>query len=498
MEGFRAAFLMNPSTTRTRRDRLFLPAVALLFALPLLFAPGRAFSQETVTRPAAVAPATAPSDDTANGDYGGYYTWPEMKTKMAEWTAKYPRLVHTTTLGRTLEGREIPLLRLSDRSSVAEGDIEVLLMAGIHPREQQPQVCLVRLIDELLAGYDKDPRLTRLLKERQIWVVPILNVDGKIHDMKAGDGRSRGADWRKNRRRNNDATVGVDLNRNFAVRWGGSRMLDPTWQTTTDNPAGNIYEGLSPLSEPESNALAVFLAQRRRRLRAFVDIHSPLRIILHPPYTVRSESERFRKIAEGMRSRQKDAYPLGATHPDEEPSADPRGGNSGLTYTWAYYTQGIYGFNFEIAGPPDTPRGIEARYPQVGWIEQEYRDNVREPLLFFLEAAGDLPATRPGSVTCAPGGGEFSGRLTPGATVTWNPPALEGKWDWAVLVSERPEVVVPSEYRLAPLRRGFTLQIDPRALPGTVIPLTLYIWDRNHTVTPLPFTLTLTVAPPEK
>jgi hypothetical protein len=422
------------------------------------------------------------SDDTPNGDYGGYYTWTEIKAKIAEWRTKYPNLVQEGVLGKTYEGRDIPLLRLSDDAAVNESEPEVLLMAGIHPREQQPQVCIVRLIDEMLAGYGRDERMTRLLKERQIWVIPVLNVDGKVYDMKHGNGKNKGADWRKNRRPNGDGTFGVDLNRNFAMRWGGNREIDPLWRAATTDTKANIYEGPGPLSEPENRALAKFMTDRKN-LRAFMDIHSPLRILLFPAYSIGPEYARFRKIVEGMKERQKDPYPTSKdAKPDTEPPARVRGGNSGLTYTWAYYTRGIYGFNFEI--------GLPNRYPPVKDIEAEYEKNVREPLLFFLESVGELTPATPGTVTCE-GEGKLSGKLTPGAVVSYTPPPVQGACDWMALVSEKREIVVPSEYRLAPLKNGFTLQVDKDARPGTKVPFTLYLWDKDRHVSEVRFTLTV-------
>lgn len=406
-----------------------------------------------------------------NGDYGGYYTWPEMKDKIAAWRSAYPNLVHQTSLGRTLEGRDIPLLRLSDDAAVNENEPEVLLMAGIHPREQQPQVCLMRLIDELLDGYGRDARLTRIIKERQVWIIPVLNVDGKVFDMKNGNGTDKGADWRKNRRPNANGTVGVDLNRNFPVRWGGGRLFDPTWKATTENPAANIYEGSAPMSEPETRALTRFI-EDRPRLRAFLDIHSPLRAIFFPPHLIAPEHERFTRLATRMQSLQKKPYPITKAAPNSEPAPGARGGNSGLTYHWSYYTRGVYSLNFEI--------GLPSRYPPVSEILAEYAANVREPLLYFLEASGDLePVKGPGAAVGL--SGRMSGALRPGATVTWTP-EIEGPCDYAILISDSPEVVVPSEYRNVPLKTGFTLEVARNARPGARVPMTLYLWDRGRRV----------------
>ncbi len=420
------------------------------------------------TTAAAPAMAPGPKDDMPNGDYGGYFTWPEIQEKIAGWRRRYPNLVHEGVLAKTLEGRDIPLLRLSDDADVKDGEPEVLVMAGIHPREQQPQVCLLRFIDELLEGYGKDPRLTKILRERQVWVIPVLNVDGKVYDMKRGNGTTKGADWRKNRRPNADGTYGVDLNRNFPVRWGGGRLYDESWKTTTTDTKGNIYEGPSALSEPESKALADFITSRPK-LRAFLDIHSPLRVLLHPTYLIGPEYARFTRILSGMQGLQKSPYPTTKARPDAEPEPGERRGDSGLTYTWAYYARGVYGFNFEI--------GLPSRYPPVPEILKEYEDNVRGPLLYFLEAAGDLPLPKRGDARCE----RFTTSAPPGPGAEFAlTPEVSGRWDYAVLLSGSPDAVVTSEYRRAPLKAGFSVRVAPGARPGAKVPLTLYLWDKDR------------------
>lgn len=405
--------------------------------------------------------------DQPNGDYGGFYTWPEMRAELDALKKAHPRHLWETSLGRTYEGREIPLFRISADARKEGSTPEVLLLSGCHPREQQPQICTMRLLRDLLEGYGKDPRITRLLDERQIWLVPMFNVDGKVHDMQHGNGKDKGADWRKNRRPGPQGTVGVDLNRNFGVRWGGNRKVSESWNTTTDNPAGNIYEGAAPLSEPENQALARFMT--RRPLRAFVDIHSPFRTLLFPQFQGEADFARHSEMAQAFVAEQKQPYPFTQRPRAAEPPPAVRSGDTGLTYTWSYYTEGIYSFNLEI--------GLTGRYPPPTEIEKEYAANLREPLLRFIQSAGELPPRRKGSVKLQSAAVEPA--ASPGKMVSWSP-KLAGEWEYAVVVSPNPEVTVVSEFRRSPLRSGFTLQVQPGAKPGSRHPLTLYVWDKER------------------
>jgi carboxypeptidase T len=404
-------------------------------------------------------------DDSANGDYGGFWTWPEIAARIGELEKAHPAILHRTSLGKTFEGREIPLLKVSDRAAEDEDEPEILLMAGIHPREQQPQIAILDLLDTLLGGYGRDERVTRLVDGREIWILPVLNVDGKVHDMKHGNGKDQGANWRKNRRKNGDGTFGVDLNRNFPVRWGGA----------PDEEGAITYEGTRPLSEPETQALARFFDERP--LRAFVDLHSTMRAIFHATYLIPPERERFEKLTRGMRAAQKDPYR--ATEPVDDADPPPRRpGNTGLTNAWGYYTRGVYSVIFEIAGA-----GFYARPEE---IRREVAANVRGALLHLIEAAGDLPLARPGAVRLR--GGTADRPLRPGAEAAWTP-SLEGPCEYAVLVSEDPAIQVPSEFRRIPARTGFTLQVDRTAKGGERVPMALYLWDRDRGRSVVRFTL---------
>jgi len=404
-------------------------------------------------------------DDAPNGDYGGFHTWPEILERLGQLEKAHPDLIRRSSIGKTDEGRDIPILRVSAPGDDARP--EILLMAGIHPREQQPQICLLRLLGDLVEGYGRDDRLTRLLRERCVWILPVLNVDGKVYDMRYGNGKDKGANWRKNRRRNGDGTFGVDLNRNFPIRWGSG----------IEEGRSETYEGPRPLSEPETQALERFFDERP--LRAFVDIHSTMKAILHAGYLTGPDHDRFEKLTSGMRGLQKDPYAVTKAVKDEDPPL-VRGGNTGLTNAWGYYTHGVYSLIFEIAG-----RGF---YDAPGDVLREYDAEVREPLLHVIAACGDLPLPRKGDLKLVRG--SFDGRTLPGAHLAWTP-KVEGACSFGVLATADAAVEVTSEFRLFPVKSGFTLQISSKAKPSTAVPMTLYLWDAERGRSVERFTLTV-------
>lgn len=425
-----------------------------LLLILLLGAPARGAE----SRPAST-PLLLPATNTTDSSAGRFYTWPEIRRTIDHWKLEHPQLVHEESLGKTAEGRDIPILRISDHADGNQSDKpQILLMGGIHPREQQPQIAVMRLGGELLDSYGRDDRITRLVKTRQIWLIPVLNVDGKIYDMRASDGTVRGANWRKNRSKGTGSALGVDLNRNFAIRWGGGSL----------KPGAATYQGAAPLSESETRALAAFLESHP--VRAFVDMHSHMKAIFHPMYLIEGEHARYASLMRGIFAAQKSRYrtytnlpPPGASPPDT------RGGDTGLSFQFAYYAAGVYSFNVEIGGA--------TFYDPPAHIEQEYLDNVREPLLYLIDRCADLPLRREGSAKCdaAPS----APLLKAGATEHWKP-EITGPCDYAVLTSLSPDVVVTSEYRTGPIREGFTLRVSRHAKPGSRVHFRLYLWTADH------------------
>jgi carboxypeptidase T len=426
----------------------------LLLLMLALSAPARGAESGTLSKP-----LPEPTTNSAASSAGRFYTWTEIRRTIDRWKREHPQLVHEESLGKTAEGRDIPILRISDDADGSKSDRpQILLMGGIHPREQQPQIAVVRLGQELLDGCGRDARITRLVKTRQIWLIPVLNVDGKVYDMRQSDGTVRGANWRKNRSKGAGRTLGVDLNRNFAIRWGGGSL----------KPDAATYQGAAPLSEPETRALAAFL--ETHTVRVFVDMHSHMKAIFHPMYLIEGERARYASMMRDIFAGQKSRYrtyanlpPAGASPPDT------RGGDTGLSFQFAYYAAGVYSFNLEIAGA--------GFYDPLARIEQEYLDNIREPLLYLIERCADLPVRREGSAKL-----DFPAPAIPlkaGATEHWKP-EITGPCDYAVLTSLSPDVLVTSEYRTWPIQEGFTLKISKDAKPGTRVPLRLYLWTADH------------------
>jgi murein tripeptide amidase MpaA len=444
-----------------RRNRVRTVAVAPLRALWM------AAIAVALSHSALAAQAVLPGDE-PNGPYPGYWSWPAMVQKVYEYQRDYPDLVQVHTIGRSHEGRDILAVKVT-ANVAAEDSVkpELLYMAGIHPREQQPQIGVMRFMEELVTTYGTDPRVTRLVDSRVIWFIPVYNVDGKVHDFKFGNGTTRGANWRTNREPFGDR-YGVDLNRNNPVGWGSA----------SDEPGTQTYHGPGPASTPESQVLSTFLASRP--FRVFLDIHSTSRAYLFPGHMIREESDRYRWLIQGLKTRQSEPYG-GNPRVAETQAGDNSGTGVGQTHVMGLYMYGAYSIIYELGpgnfyAPPDS-------------IVTHYERNIREPWFFLLEEAVNLPPMRHGDFSVK--GATFSAPLAPGTRVEWRP-EIEGDVAYGVLISLNSAIRVTGDYKLLPLNgSGYMLNVAEGAVPGSVVPMQLYLWDRERRRSVVDFTVTV-------
>jgi murein tripeptide amidase MpaA len=207
------------------------------------------------------------------GAMGGHYTLTEMLSILDDFALQYPGICsQRVSIGQSIEGRDLWMVKISDNVTVDEGEPEVYYDALHHAREPLSMSATLLFMDELLDGYGNDPEATFLINERELYFVPCVNPDG--YEYNATTNPNGGGLWRKNRRNNGNGTFGVDLNRNYATFWNA-----PNGGSST-NTSSETYRGTGPFSEPEVTAVEAFAASRQ-----FVQVfstHSYTDVLLRP------------------------------------------------------------------------------------------------------------------------------------------------------------------------------------------------------------------------
>ncbi len=203
-----------------------------------------------------------------SGDYfSHFYSFEEIEAELQRIEAENPHIVSVQSIGKSWEERDIWVMKISDNVEQDETDeADVLYMANMHAREMITPEIIMYFMNWLIDNYDTDPYTTYLINNRQLWLIPTLNPDGRVHVFTGNiDNLWRYYDpimWRKNKRDNNENNFfdpdsdGVDLNRNFGYKWGFDIGSSGSFRD-------NTYRGPAPFSEPETEALKDFVETRR-------------------------------------------------------------------------------------------------------------------------------------------------------------------------------------------------------------------------------------------
>jgi carboxypeptidase T len=305
-----------------------------------------------------------PSQDSA------FHNYAEMNEEMDALEAANPKLVHSFTIGKSLEGRYIRGIRINPNATdglTPSGLPGMFLVGAHHAREHLSVEVPILFAKYLVEKYNTDKTIQDLLNKRDFFVVPMLNVDGAEYDIESGSYKM----WRKNRASPNARCAGVDLNRNYGYKWGTGG--------SSNDPCSDIYMGPKAFSEPETVAVKNFV-EGHPNLKVLLTLHSYSELVLYPwgqsndPISKKEDHDTFKKMADTM---------AGWNGYTPEQSSDLYI-TSGDTCDWAYGTLGIFAFTFEL-----TPRdqfGGGGFYPGVGAIQSTFQANVK-PMLYMLDLA---------------------------------------------------------------------------------------------------------------
>ena len=321
---------------------------------------------------------------------------------------QYPEIAREVTIGTSLENRPIQGIEIAADVDATDDGRPVYVHLGAHHAREWPSAELpMEFAIDLAENYGTNPRITALLDDVRVLMIPVVNVDGFVASRSFGTSvddddqnatlaqslAGTGAYRRKNCRPTSAAdallpcparTSGVDLNRNYGAYWGGPG--------SSSDPSSQSFRGLSPYSEPEAQAV--------RELSSGI----------HP--TVFISNHTF--TDEGLWLRQPgfdaDFFPqdsIGATSPDEaamkdlgddmegatgwrsERGYETLGNITGATEDWNYFSQGSYGYTPEVRGLNFHANYEDSVIEEYVGDAQHAGEGAREAYLIAGERAAD-------------------------------------------------------------------------------------------------------------
>jgi len=202
------------------------------------------------------------------GINGSFHSYKETEQELASIEETYPNIAKVHVIGTSLEERNISAIKISDHVDSEENEGEILFLGCHHAREWISVEVPLMLAKFLTDNYNTDPDIKALVDNSEIWIVPIVNPDGLDYSIYVY------RYWRKNRRDNGDGTYGVDLNRNYAFKWGFDN------QGSSPDSISQVFRGQSPFSEPETQAIHELVA--KHDFKALVSYHNFSQVILYP------------------------------------------------------------------------------------------------------------------------------------------------------------------------------------------------------------------------
>lgn len=208
------------------------------------------------------------TNDSTRGLPTGYHTVQEVLETVRDYAKKYPELAKLQDIGDSWEktqgkanNNDVWCLSISNKNKKNTKPAS-LFIGGMHSRELAPPEIMFKLAQTLVNEYGKDPLVTEIVDTRDVNIVPMVNVDGRIQVEK-------GNNWQ----RKNTHGKGVDLNRNFDSHWNYQGLNVPShWVGDAANPSSETYSGTAPASEPEVQAIQNFY--KVKKLNMVLDMHS--------------------------------------------------------------------------------------------------------------------------------------------------------------------------------------------------------------------------------
>lgn len=287
-----------------------------------------------------------------------YHSYDQIVARADELARAHPERIARVQIGETTQyHRPIYAYRVSSDARQPQDKPGVLFDACHHSDEVMGAEIVFTLLQKLVLDYGRDPEITAWVDRDEIYLVPVVNVDG--HDIVTS---GRDPRWRKNARDVNGDGVtgvfpeGVDVNRGYDFNWamGGS-----------DQVSSDRYRGEQPFSEAENRAM-----RRLLELKSFVlsiSYHSQGEVIYYPwswGGLPAPDDALLREIAGEIAGRIA-TMAGGATY------AISPGGASSQSYAWLYGRKGDFDFLIEtgkgthLFAPEEVPGIIAANLEGV-------------------------------------------------------------------------------------------------------------------------------------
>jgi hypothetical protein len=190
-----------------------------------------------------------------------YQSFDQMTEKLKQLVSQHPDIAKLYSIGKSVEGRDLWVVKISDNVEVDEVEPEFKYISTMHGDEIVGRELMVRFIEDILKLYDQqDCDITSLVNNTEIFIMPSMNPDGTKRKRR---GNAKGRDLNRSfpdftsdpdnswDRRPQEVIeiMKWQLNRNFSLSanfHGGAVVVNYPWDTTyTRHPFDRLVTSLS-------------------------------------------------------------------------------------------------------------------------------------------------------------------------------------------------------------------------------------------------------------
>lgn len=302
-----------------------------------------------------------------------YYTYQKMTNLLYELQENYSDIISFKSYGKTHQGRDIWIVKISDNVDEEEDEPGILYTGGMHGNENPGYEVVIYSLKAIVENYTHPyvnesftDHIRNIVNNTELYFIPMINPDGVE------------ANVRKNRQPNfwkskEVPFKGVDLNRNFDYNWDDvirhpfryitiPRTIDELEyiirtktvhlfeKTSVILPfldwrslfGFGCYRGPYPFSEKETQAVKQFFDNHT--ITISVDYHIYGNVIGYPQvwdnYTSESDKKIFISIAQNISKINNYTF--------QTERIFKWANSSGLLLYWAYDTHHTYSFVIEL------------------------------------------------------------------------------------------------------------------------------------------------------
>jgi len=289
-------------------------------------------------------------------DQYDYHTYQELTDELHSLQANHSDIMSLTSIGKTYEGRDLWMVKLSDNVDQEEDEPGVLFMGAHHGNEWPGiEICLF-FIQYVVEHYENDtlPEIRNAINNTQIFLIPMINPDGVM------------ADTRKNCVPNHGpfgysssvTSYGVNLNRNYDDPWFLAYLFPVQYYLPFILSDSSFnYRGPYPFSENETRAVKDFA--EAHAIIISISYHSYGEFIIYPwLHTTKQTPDEplFRSVGENISSI--NHYYLLVK---EDRRIPLYGGTLGSSENWLYREKGTIAYTIE-AGAQQRPTSPQVMY----------------------------------------------------------------------------------------------------------------------------------------